>query len=220
MVITADPCSPLAAQADVVVPISATEASVAATKTYLATLASIVRLVECIAPDPARRGWIERLPAIVEKTAALQLAERANFDCLLGVPLLTVTGRGFAYSAACETALKVRELAGIPAEAFSPPDLMHGPIAALDGRGAVWSIEPEDDIASVLAQAAVTITVLRADSGPRVGNVQMTLPADAPAWVTALLSPIAGQVAGLHLAERLGVDVDKPHGLRKVTRTL
>src|SRR5204862_6778384 len=43
----------------------------------------------------------------------------------------TVVARGVNYGTAFEIALKIRELSGLVVEAYSPADLMHGPIAAI-----------------------------------------------------------------------------------------
>ena len=218
--VTADADAALAAQADVVVPLAVEERSVAATKTYTATLHALVQIVEAISPNPRRTEWLDAIPELVKATAVELLARRADFDCLLDVPLITVTGRGLAYSAACETALKVRELAGVPAEAFSPPDLMHGPIAALDGRGATWSIEPSDEGLDAMAgRSAVSVVVGPPSPRTALATVHVPLPVEPPAWARALLAVIPGQTAGLRLAERHGFDVDNPHGLTKVTLT-
>lgn len=222
--VTGDAGSPLAAHGDVVVPLAVEERSVAATKTYTATLHALVQIVDAVSPDPRRAEWLEAIPELVEAIATEALARRAGFDCLLDLPLITVTGRGLAYSAACETALKIRELAGVPAEAFSPPDLLHGPIAALDGRGATWAIEPSaDDLAALAGRAAVTVVVgppaPSASASAAAATVHIPLPPEPPAWARALLAVIPGQAAGLRLAERRGTDVDSPHGLTKVTRT-
>jgi glutamine---fructose-6-phosphate transaminase (isomerizing) len=218
--LTADVDAALAAQADVVVPLAVEERSVAATKTYTATLHALVQIVDAVSPDSRRTEWLAAIPELVQATAAQVLARRAEFDCLLDVPLITVTGRGLAYSAACETALKVRELAGIPAEAFSPPDLMHGPIAALDGRGAAWSIEPSDEVLGAMAdRSAVSVVVGPPSTRTALATVHIPLPVEPPAWARALLAVIPGQAAGLRLAERQGSDVDNPHGLTKVTLT-
>ncbi len=230
--LTADVDSPLAEQADVLVPLVTEERSVAATKTYTATLHAVVQITEAIAPDAERREWLDRVPALVDAMAARALGHRGLFDPLLTVPLITVTGRGLAYSAACETALKVRELGGVPAEAFSPPDLRHGPIAALDGRGAIWAVDPHDrEVEDLAARAAIRVLVGSAsDAGDEMdasatghgGNpttVTIPLPGGAPGWVRSLLAVIPGQAAGLRLAELHGTDVDSPHGLTKVTLT-
>src|SRR4029079_13264588 len=44
---------------------------------------------------------------------------------------LTVVARGVNYGTGFEIALKIRELSGLITEAYSPADLMHGPIAAI-----------------------------------------------------------------------------------------
>jgi glutamine---fructose-6-phosphate transaminase (isomerizing) len=218
--VTADADSPLARQADVVVALGTDERSVAATKTYIATLHALVQVAEAVAPDRARREWLHRLPSLVDAMASQALGHRDRFDPLLTVPLITVIGRGLSYSAACETALKVRELGGVPAEAFSPPDLRHGPIAALDGRGAIWSVDPHDtDLDDLDTRAAFSVRVGPSSQIGDAATVAIPLPADAPAWVRSLLAVIPAQAAGLRLAELRGIDVDRPHGLTKITLT-
>ena len=218
--VTADANSPLADQGDVVVALGTDERSVAATKTYVATLHVVVQIAEAIAPDSGRREWLARLPALVDAMTSEALGHRERFDPLLKVPLITVIGRGLAYSAACETALKVRELGGVPAEAYSPADLRHGPIAALDGRGAIWSVDPHDaDLDDLGARAAVTVRVGPSSEIGEKATVVIPLPSEAPAWVRSLLAVIPAQAAGLRLAELRGTDVDHPHGLTKVTLT-
>ncbi len=218
--LTADVDSPLAGAADVVVSLATGERSVAATKTYTATLHALVQIVEAVAPDPERREWLAKLPALVDAMATHALGSREQFDPLLTVPLITVIGRGLAYSAACETALKVRELGGVPAEAFSPPDLRHGPIAALDGRGAIWSVDAGDaDLEGLDSRSRVRVQVGPGSSVGDIPTLVVALPAGAPAWVRSLLAVIPAQAAGLRLAELREIDVDSPHGLTKVTLT-
>ena len=47
----------------------------------------------------------------------------------------------------------------------------------------------------------------------------MPIPADIPEWLTPMVAIIPAQIFALRLAEAMGVDVDKPHGLSKVTET-
>jgi glutamine---fructose-6-phosphate transaminase (isomerizing) len=218
--ITEHPDSPLAAQADIVIPlIAGEERSVAATKTYLASLHAVVQIVEALAPSHARRGWLSRLPGLVDSLTTSVLAERTAFDPLLQAPLVTATGRGLLFSAACESALKIRELSGIPAEAFSPPDLMHGPIAALKSPAVAWLIDPDDNLYQSLPQN-MTRVVISTESRIRPGDpIAVRLPVGLPSWVTGILAVIPAQAAALRLAELGGDDVDNPHGLNKVTLT-
>lgn len=220
ILITNDPASDMAAQADVLIPLGAgAERSVAATKTYLASLHAIVQIVEALRPSPDRARWLARLPDEVEAIARWSLDARSVFDVLADSTPITVTGRGLFYSTACESALKLRELSGTPAEAFSPPDLLHGPIAALHPPGAAWLVVPGEELQEI-SQRLRPAVILSAD--PRVlahAETPITLPAGVPDWALAILSTVPAQAAGLRLAERARIDVDRPHGLQKVTRT-
>ena len=139
--ITNDPSSPIGELADVVVPLLAgEERSVAATKTYLASLHAIAQIASCLRDDSGRAVWFARLPELVAAASAEHFAGRSRFDPLAEVTLVTAVGRGLQFPTAHETALKVRELSGIAAEAFSLPDLVHGPIAALGRSGALWLV--------------------------------------------------------------------------------
>jgi glutamine---fructose-6-phosphate transaminase (isomerizing) len=226
--ITNDPDSPLAAAADLVVPLNAgTEQSVAATKTYLASLHAIAQLASCLrVPGGDRDAWFERLPVLVAETSDRQLADRGQFDRLNRAALLTVVGRGLQYPTAHETALKLRELSGIPAEAFSPPDLVHGPIAALGATGALWLVSTEGrrqpDLSAFDAlRRGMGVSVAVSDRPDIVAaaEIGIELPTGLPPWLAPIVAVIPGQAAALRIGELRGVDVDRPHGLQKVTLT-
>ncbi len=116
------------------------ERSVAATKTYLGSLQALALIAAELAPDRVSADWLDRVPELVTDLAAAQLRTRERFDALADCGLLTAVGRGLDYSTACESALKLRELSGIPAEGFSPPDLIHGPLGALGAKTGVWLV--------------------------------------------------------------------------------
>ena len=94
--ITNDVDSPLAAAADVVVPLLAgEERSVAATKTYLASLHAVAQISTLLGGSGEEAGaWFERLPELVGATVDAQLADRARFDRLAASAWLTAVGRG------------------------------------------------------------------------------------------------------------------------------
>jgi glutamine---fructose-6-phosphate transaminase (isomerizing) len=225
--ITNDVDSPLATAADVVVPLLAgEERSVAATKTYLASLHAIAQIVASLRPDPARDGWFERLPGIVSAAVEAQLDGRQRFDRIGPSTLITVVGRGLELSTAYETALKLRELSGTPAEAFSFPDLVHGPIAALQPTGAVWLLSTSgrgqpDRAAFDLLQQGAGVSVAVSDQRELVdaADIGIEVEPDLPEWAAPMISVIPGQAAALRLGELRGVDLDRPHGLHKVTLT-
>ncbi len=226
--ITNDPESPLAAAVEVVVPMLAgLERSVAATKTYSASLHAIAQISSLLAPADAQRDhWFARLPELAQALIDGQLGGRERFDRLAGARALTVVGRGLQFSTAFETALKVRELTSMPGEAFSLPDLIHGPVAALQAAGAVWllsvgrQLQPTAvEFASLHELAGLGIAVSDHAEILAGADIAVPLPPGLPDWLTPMLAVLPAQAAALRLAELRGTDVDRPHGLSKVTLT-
>jgi glucosamine--fructose-6-phosphate aminotransferase (isomerizing) len=225
--ITNDPDSPLGRVAEIVVPLLAgPERSVAATKTYLASLHAIAQITACLRPDRGWSEWFQRLPDLVSATVDLQLGERARFDRLDGVNLVTAVGRGLELSTAYETALKLRELSGTPAEAFSLPDLVHGPIAALRPSGAVWLVstsghdQPDRHALDLLRGVAGLTVAVSDDDGLRAAaDIGVAVESRLPQWLAPILAVIPGQAAALRLGELHATDLDQPAGLTKITLT-
>src|SRR5699024_9267564 len=100
--------SPLAAAADAVVPLRAgPETSVAATKSYLATLAAIVHLVAHWTGHAALMNALQDAPEAMRR--ALTADWSPMVDGLRDARDLFVLGRGFGFGAAQEMALKFKE---------------------------------------------------------------------------------------------------------------
>ncbi|MBO9717421.1 MAG: SIS domain-containing protein, partial [Pseudoxanthomonas sp.] len=104
--------SPLAQLADTVIPLGAgPEKSVAATKSYLASLAAIAQLVAHWKNDPALLAALDALPD------ALRNAWKQDWspltDGLVDAHNLFVLGRGLGLGAAQEAALKFKETCGL-----------------------------------------------------------------------------------------------------------
>jgi glutamine---fructose-6-phosphate transaminase (isomerizing) len=220
--ITNDPSSPLAAAAAHVVDLGAgDERSVAATKTYTASLAAIAALVA--EGDPVLSGEVARLPQALAAQLALTGAADAAVDAAAGWERLTVVGRGAHYATAFEAALKVRELAGIVAEAYSPADLLHGPIATAGPGQPLLAIAPagptEGSMRELVAAARERgARVAAIGHDPALGDPFLEL-VDVPEWLGPVVAIVPAQVLAVGLAVRRGVDVDAPFGLSKITLT-
>jgi glutamine---fructose-6-phosphate transaminase (isomerizing) len=219
--ITNDPSSPLAAAAAHVVDLGAgEERSVAATKTYTASLAAIAALAA--AGDARLSGELACLPEALAAQLALTGAQAAVQEAA-GWERLTVVGRGAHYATAFEAALKVRELAGIVAEAYSPADLLHGPIATAGPSQPLLAIAPagptEGSMRELVAAARERGTHVGAIGHDRaLGDPFMEL-VDIPEWLGPVVAIVPAQLLAVGLAERRGVDVDAPFGLSKITLT-
>jgi glutamine---fructose-6-phosphate transaminase (isomerizing) len=220
--ITNDPTSPLAGAAGHVIDLGAgDERSVAATKTYTASLAAIAALAA--ADDTALSDDLARLPAVMaaqlERTGAVEAAVVAA----AGWERLTVVGRGAHYATAFEAALKLRELAGIVAEAYSPADLLHGPIATTGPGQPLLAIAPAGptegslrELVAIARERGAPVAAIGHDAA--LGDPFLEL-VDVPEWLGPAVAIVPAQLLAVGLAERRGIDVDAPFGLSKITMT-
>jgi glutamine---fructose-6-phosphate transaminase (isomerizing) len=218
--ITNDDGSPLAGAADVVIELGVgDERSVAATKTYTASLLVLAALV---AELRGERDEVRRMPALMGQVVedSFSAVDRLMEAGVAASHVLAVA-RGFNLATAMEIALKVRELTSTVAEGFSSADLMHGPIAAVTSATLALLVAPAGKgRASVLkAGDALRRRGARAIAIGDAANAALPLPADVPEWLSPLLAVVPGQVLALRLAERTGRAVDAPRGLAKVTET-
>lgn len=118
--------SPLAKAAHWLLPQNAgEEKSIAATKTVLCTLSSIARLAAHWSNDKKLLDALQALPDLLEE--AYQSGVMAKESVFQDVSHVYVLSRGLGLATAMETALKLKEVGGLQAEAFSTAEVRHGP---------------------------------------------------------------------------------------------
>ena len=223
VVITNDPRSPLVEVADVVIDLAAgPERALASTKTFSTTWHALAQLTSAMRPAPL--AGLNVLGDVVD-AAVEDLLARGVPEPLLELRTgLTVVGRGVGYAAAREIAIKVREVAGVRAEAFSVADFLHGPIGA-DGEGAALLLVITDELSDALATqvlegsraTGLTTTVVRPASRAALASDAHVVLGDAVNWTLGLVEVVFGQVLALRLGERRGRPIDTAPGLSKVT---
>ena len=219
-----DTTSPLAGLCEVVLPLHAgPERSVAATKSYIASLAAVLQLVAAWSGEPALDRAVRRLPDYLD--GALKRSWLAAAPLLQSVAGLYVVGRGPGYAAALEAALKLKETGGLHAEAGSSAELRHGPMAIAGPDFPVLVFSQNDaalqglaDLGTELAARGVPVIA----AGPAEVPGALRLPAGE--GVDPFAQPIALIQSFYPLAEAVararGRDPDRPPHLRKVTETL
>jgi glucosamine--fructose-6-phosphate aminotransferase (isomerizing) len=216
-----DTASPLAASSDIVLPIGAgAEHSVAATKTFVASLTALLRLTAAWTGDGAFTTALDRLPDRL--AAASELDWSASLDALAGATSLITLGRGPTLAIAREAALKFKETCELPTEPFSGAEFMHGPVSLMDADYPVLLFMPTDEAAMGLTELATNLRGKGASVFVTGANdAPYTLPALQPDHADAdaicLIQSLYGLLVGL--AKRRGTDIDQPRHLRKVTRT-
>jgi len=219
--------SPLTETADVAFLTQAgTERAVPATKTFTTQLAALAVLAIGLGAglDP---GELRQVPDEIEA----MLARPADLD-----PIVTelapdhgvvVSGRGLAYAAALELALKLKEACYLHAMGLSYADLLHGPIAVVDADTPAIVMAADSGPAldgTVDLARRVTAAGARAygiGGGDRLAGVcTRSVPGPRlPEWLAPLGLIVPGQLLTEALARRLGLDPDRPRGLSKVTQT-
>src|SRR3954468_14194062 len=228
LALTNDVASPLAQTAEAVLPLEAgREQAVAATKTYVNSLAAVALLFAEMGDDAAAQEELARMPEALAAQIELSLDETPSLEEYRDAVGLTVVARGVNYGTGFEIALKIRELSGIVTEAYSPADLMHGPIAAIQPGWPVVVVAPsgparpsvEEVMLPLLERQARLLVVSDVAAALRRAHTRLPLVPRVPEWLSPLSSVIPGQVAAMRLTRLRGLDLDSPVGLRKVTLT-
>ena len=230
--ITNDPDSPLAlAATDVLDLDTGAERSVAATKTYTASVLAVAVLGVALG-DPAdeaeRLAELAEVPeavaAAINGTRGLDAAAEVLAASMRGV----VVGRGLNLGTAFEAALKLTELTGSLMAPYSPADLLHGPVAAVGPDVPVLAVAPDEpatasvlDLAREVARRGSPVVTVGQEVVPDLHVAPVLLPPGARVapWLTPLPAVVPAQLLAQRVAESRGVDVDRPRGLTKVTRT-
>ncbi|WP_434561449.1 SIS domain-containing protein [Pseudomonas sp. Z4-20] len=214
--------SPLEAACEFSVPLCAgIESSVAATKSFIATLSASARLVAHWKDDGELLEAGIALPEGLREAASQDWS--AAVETFRDSQRLMVIGRGAGFAIAQEAALKFKETSAIQAEAFSSAEVRHGPMALIDEDYPLLVFAPRGaEQAGVLSLAA--------DMRQRGARVLLAAPDDIAERDLTLsraehpaLDPILaiqsfyGMAATLAVAR--GLDPDQPRHLSKVTRT-
>lgn len=198
------------------------ERSVAATKTYTASLLTLYLLVAAWGEQESSAA--QRLPGLAADVLDLpevdEVAARYRF-----VDKLVTTSRGFAYPTAREAALKLMETCYLSAHAFSGADLLHGPLAMIDADRPVVAIVPEGAGGQALAPVLKQLTDRGADlcvvspAAPAKASAVLPLPSGIDEELAPIVQIIPLQQLALQMAVSRGHDPDRPRGLAKVTQT-
>lgn len=214
--------SPLADEADVAVPLRADpEQSVAATKSYIASLSAVLHLVAEWRADGALEAALHSLPELLRAAWTKDWPELV--ECLVEARCLYVIGRGPGLGIAQEAALKLKETCRLHAEAFSSAEVRHGPMAlvgrdfpVLVFRQSDETGEGIDELVRDLLRHGAPVFVAGA---PVSGARHLPVPA-AHELIEPVLHIQALYRAANALALARGLDPDRPFHLEKVTETV
>lgn len=218
--------SPLAKSAEVVFPLWAeTEEAVAATKSYLATLAALAQLVAYWRDDKGLIDALELLPEALHK--AVEADWSAGLDALVEADNGLIVGRGYSFAVANEVALKLKETSAFHAEAMSGAELLHGPVALVDNDFPLLVLAPKDkpltgllDLLENLRGKKGHLLVASSEaSALELAHTPLPLPTKLHPVLDSILLAQAFYPFAAQLSVARGFNPDAPRNLSKVTRT-
>jgi len=215
--------SPLAALADTVIPLHAgAERSVAATKSFIGSLAAILHLVAHWCADASLLRDLQALPEQLRRAFSLDWSPLV--EGLANAHDLFVLGRGYGLGAAQEAALKLKETCALHAEAFSSAEVRHGPMELVGPDLPVLLFAQQDE---ALAGALATVAGFR-KSGAQVWTAAPGASGHGVLPIVPTAQPMCAPVLAIQsfyravnaLALRRGRDPDRPPHLAKITETV
>ena len=163
---------------------------------------------------------LQRLPALIEAALTHEKEIEKLSEDFADKQHSLFLGRGEFYPIAMESALKLKEISYIHAEAYAAGELKHGPLALIDSEMPVIVVAPENDL---LEKVKSNIEEVKARGG------QLFIFADLDAGlgyktlvflkvdeVTApIFYTVPLQLLSYHVALIKGTDVDQPRNLAK-----
>jgi glucosamine--fructose-6-phosphate aminotransferase (isomerizing) len=203
------------------------ERSVAATKTYTASLMALAMLSCAMTQDDERWSQLEQAPSWIEAVTSraeetIRAAERYAY-----IEYAVVASRGYNYATAFEVALKLKELTYIVAEPYSSADFQHGPLAVVEHGFPVVAIVPDGMLSSELItffrelkeRGADLIVISAQQEALALAQTPLPLPAGIPEWISPLVAVTQGQLFALGLVLAKNYSPDHPRSIHKVTLT-
>lgn len=205
-----------------------TEIGVASTKAFTAQAVCLLLLSLFLGKKRGMRIMhyktilqeLAQLPMYVETVLGQSDYIRSIATQLADAHSIFFLGRGYHVPIAYESALKLKEISYIHAEAYPAGELKHGPLALIDEYTPSVLFMPADDLREknrgslheVKARKGKVLVI----SDKKVPEADRTimLPSTCPE-IMPLLSAIAGQLLAYHVADILERDIDKPRNLAK-----
>jgi glucosamine--fructose-6-phosphate aminotransferase (isomerizing) len=215
--------SPLTAASDFTIDLHAgPEKSVAATKTFVTSVAGGLALIARWSGDEALGKAVANLPEALARAVSCDWSELIG--ALDGHSALYVLGRGPGLAIAHEAALKFKETCNIQAAAYSAAEVMHGPVAIVTPGYPVLGLAARDATENSVSEmthklagqgALGFLTSDRAGEAKRLPFAATGHPLTDP---LALIVSFYGFVEAL--SRHRGFNPDLPVALKKVTETL
>ncbi len=209
------------------------EIAVAASKTFVAQVTTLVILAAAIAKSRGALG-LEQEQELGAALHALPAGAARALENASGVQDLArryvnsrgfmFVGRGYTYPTALEGALKLKEVSYVHAEGYAAGEMKHGPISLLDAECPLVAVATRSSVYEKLVSNVMEGRArdARVIAVATEGDPQIERFADDICWVpdthealSGVLAIIPLQLFAYHVAIARGTDVDQPRNLAK-----
>jgi glutamine---fructose-6-phosphate transaminase (isomerizing) len=209
------------------------EIAVAASKTFVAQVTTLVILAAAIAKARGALGLeqeqelgaaLHALPSAAERALENEQGSAELARRYVNSRGFMFVGRGYTYPTALEGALKLKEVSYVHAEGYAAGEMKHGPISLLDAECPLVAVATRSSvydqlISNVMEGRARDARVIAVATE---GDPQIERYADDICWVpdtheapSPVLAIIPLQLFAYHVAVARGTDVDQPRNLAK-----
>ncbi len=172
------------------------------------------RVARALLDAPARIAQYLANPGPIEQAA----------QAVVGARYVLFLGRGFSFPVALEGALKLKEIAYIPCEAYPAGEMKHGPIAMLEPGSPVVFVAPRDsqrekaisNMKEVQARGARVIAIHSEGDDEIASMAWLSIPVpQTEDWLSPLITVLPLQLLAYRAGVMLKRDIDKPRNLAK-----
>lgn len=209
------------------------EVAVAATKTFVTQVVTLVMLAADIAQHLGRRtqaeeaelvGALRALPEQAQRAIELAATTEAMASRYAEAAGFMYIGRAFGYPAALEGALKIKEISYLHAEGYAAGELKHGPISLLDADVPLVAVATRSSVYDKLISnlmegrardARVIAVATEGDTQIEGLATDVCFVPDTLEPLSTILAVIPLQLFAYHVAVARGRDVDQPRNLAK-----
>lgn len=163
---------------------------------------------------------LEQLPMYIESILEMSEYIRSIAQHLSSALSIFFLWRGYHVPIAYESALKLKEISYIHAEAYPAGELKHWPLALIDEQVPSVIFMPHDELREknrgslheIKARKGKVLTI--SDKHIPEADRSLVVPSTCPELMP-ILSAVAGQLLAYHVADILWKDIDKPRNLAK-----
>lgn len=222
--------SPLAEAAEFPLHIDAgEEVGIAATKTYIGSLALLALLSTALDDSrPERLENLRRVPVAIERTLRLDDAIHHLVQKYRDMRDCVILARGYNQATAAEIALKLIETSYVSAKAYSAADFQHGSIAQVNSGFPCLLFAPDGKAFAHMASLAEKLRkqhpalICFAHDAAFLARSEtaVRIPDAIPEWISPIVYGVAAQLFAYWLSVERGNDPDAPRGLNKVMMTI